>query len=415
MFQDLCGNLLILQCGQSTAVANACLAGAISEALNHEDHVEDVLGALGGLQGLINEDIIDLAAESQQTIRALSTTPGMALGTSIDHANRPQELEKALQVIQAHNIRYILAIGDSEALDLAAKLSEQAEAMSYSLATMAIPVTTDNSLPTTDHCPGYGSMAKNYASLLREVTCDVESLARQNQVVLVEVAGRTAGWATASTVLARRRNQPEDAPHLVYLPEVHFAPEKFVEDIRRVLEKQGWCMAVVSEGLVDTSGNYIAGQPAEGGSVSDLLNRHLREQLGVQVDCIRLGFAQRSASRSIALADSQEAAQAGQAAVRAALEGKTARMVTLTRAESDHYACDMGLVPIAEVGTAVKAFPSAWINEDGSSLSFQFSKYATPLIQGEVESVFEQGAVKLARLDKRRVAKKLALQPVVQA
>ncbi len=409
MQQDLCGNVMVLQCGQSAPVANACLAGIIAEALNHEEQIEDILGSLNGIHGLVNEEIIDLAAESQQSIRSLKVSPGMVLGSSFNKAVRPQDIERAVQVLQAHNVRYVFFIGDRDALELATQIGEQAQACGYTLSTIAIPVVADNSLPTTDHCLGYGSLAKHYAITLREVAYDVESLPRQNQVLLVEVAGRSSAWSTAATTLARRRNQAEDAPHLVYLPELPFSPERFLGDVRQVLEKQGWCMAVVSEGLVDEDGNYLA-PSIEGMGLSDMIASRLKAELGVPVETIRLGLHERSASTHISMTDSQEATLAGQAAVTAALEGKSARMLALMRAEADHYSCEIAFVPLSEITEGAKTFPSHWVNEDGVSLSFQFSKYANSLIQGEVESQYEHGVVKLARLDKRRIAKKAAAQ-----
>ncbi|MDP2138027.1 MAG: 6-phosphofructokinase [Candidatus Didemnitutus sp.] len=409
---ELSGNCLIGQSGGPAAVVNASVAGIVTEALNH-GCIEEVYGALGGVAGLLHEELIDLAAESQQTIRGLRYTPGAALGSCRAKLKKPQDFERALEVLKTHNIRYYFHIGDGDSQETAAKLAELAKAQEYDLRVIGVPKTIDNDLPGTDHCPGYGSAAKFIATTVRELAADAEATALHDIVTIVEVMGRNTGWLAAAASLAKRRDQPNDPPHLVYLPEVAFSAEKFVEDVRRILKREKHCVVVVGEGLVDKDGNYVAvettevGAPAQLGGVGEHLRDLAEAQLGVKVRVARLGVTQRAAAHLASKTDSEEAFLAGQAAVKAAINGETDKMVTLLRGDGDHYTCETGLASFADVVGNTKKLPREWINEDGVSMNFQFYRYATPLIQGELTIPFENGLPSYVRLHGERVGKQL--------
>lgn len=95
MSTELTGNVLVAQSGGPTAVINASLAGVITEALNHEQ-IEEIYGSLNGVVGILNENFIDLADESQQTIRGLKQTPGSALGTCRYKLKKSQDFDRTL-------------------------------------------------------------------------------------------------------------------------------------------------------------------------------------------------------------------------------------------------------------------------------------------------------------------------------
>ena len=259
MSEELIGNVLVAQSGGPTTVINSSLAGVITEALNH-DCIEEIYGCLNGVLGILNENFIDLAEESQQAVRALRFTPGAALGTCRYKLKKEQDFERIVDVLVAHNIRYFFYIGGNDSQDTASKISKHASARGYEMRVIGIPKTIDNDLPITDHCPGYGSVIKHIATVVREMSEDHEAMGQHDLVSIVEVMGRNAGWIAAGAALAKHRNNSEDAPHLIYLPEVPFSTEKFLEDVQAVLQKNKHCMVVVSEGIVDAEGNYIAAQ-----------------------------------------------------------------------------------------------------------------------------------------------------------
>lgn len=414
MAEELSGNVLVGQSGGPTAVINASVAGVVAEALNHSC-IEEIYGCLNGVLGILQEDLIDLAAESQQTIRALRHTPGAALGTCRYKLKKQQDFERVLEVFKAHNIRYFFYAGGNDSQDTADKISKLAQQQGYELRVIGIPKTIDNDLVVTDHCPGYGSVIKFISTTVRELACDNEAMGQGDLVSILEVMGRNAGWIAAGAALAKRRDHPHDPPHLIYLPEVAFSAEKFVADVQRVLKREKYCLIVVGEGLVDADGNYVAAAEATDafghaqlGGAGDYLRSLVEQNLpGVKARVAKLGITQRAAAHAGSKADADEAFLAGQAAVKAAIAGETDKMVTLVRGDGDHYSCETGLAPLGEIANGVKKLPREWINEDGVSMNYQFVRYAQPLIQGETQVPYENGLAQFAKLDKERVDKVL--------
>ncbi|MDE0575504.1 MAG: 6-phosphofructokinase [Opitutales bacterium] len=414
MSEELEGNCLVAQSGGPTSVINASVAGVVTEALNNPC-IEEIYGGLNGVFGILKEDLIDLAEESQQNIRGLRHTPASALGTCRFKLKRDEDFQRIVDVFEAHNIRYFFYAGGNDSQDTADKISQLAQERDYKLRVIGIPKTIDNDLVTTDHCPGYGSVVKYISTVVREMALDHESMGQHDLVSIVEVMGRNAGWIAAGATLAKRRENPNDAPHLIYLPELPFSRQKFVEDVQEVLKKNRYCLVVVGEGLRDKDGNYIAnsgsGQDAFGhaqlGGVGEALANLVEENLAVKARSSKLGTGQRAAAHCASQTDNDEAFMAGQAAVRAAIEGETDKMVILVRGEDELYSCETGLAPLSEIANGVKEIPADWISEDGVSMTAKFIKYAQPLIQGEVAVPHENGLPEFSRLSKKRVRKVL--------
>jgi len=414
MSEALNGNILVAQSGGPTAVINSSLAGVVTEALNHAC-IEEIYGGLNGIQGILSEELIDLAAESQQNIRGLRHTPASALGTCRYQLRSTQDFDRLFAVFEAHNIRYFFYIGGNDSMDTANKIHAQAQARGYALRAIGIPKTIDNDLAMTDHCPGYGSAVKYLLTTIREMSLDHEAMGQHDLVSIIEVMGRNAGWLTAGATLARRRNSPEDAPHIVLLPETPFVPEKFLEAVRNVLKKSRYCLVAASEGITDANGNYLGADTgakdsfghSQLGGVGDYLRQLVEQNLGVKGRSAKFGIAQRVGAHCASLTDADEAFACGQAAIRHAVDGASGKMVALVRSEGDHYASETTIVSLDEVANAVKPLPANWIAEDGMNVSFQFQKYAQPLIQGEVVVPFDAGVPKYVTLERNYVEKLL--------
>ena len=411
---ELVGNVLVGQSGGPTSVINASVAGLIAEALNHEC-IEEIYGTLNGVLGILQEDLIDLASESQQQIRALKYTPGAALGTCRFKLKKPADFDRVLEVFKAHNIRYFFYIGGNDSQDTADKISKLAQAQGYELRVIGVPKTIDNDLPGTDHCPGYASAIKYIATSVREVAADNEAMGQGDLVSIIEVMGRSAGWIAAGAALAKRKDHPHDPPHLIYLPEIPFDQTKCIEDVKRILKREKFCQIVVAEGLVDADGNYVAANAATDafghaqlGGAGDALAEIIGANVpGAKVRVAKPGLLQRCAAHSASKTDADEAFMAGEAAVEAAIAGETDKMVTLLRGDKEAYSCETGLTPLSEVANSIKKLPREWINEDGTSMNFQFLRYAQPLIQGEIVLPHDGGVPVFARLEKVRVDKVL--------
>ncbi len=392
---ELKGNGVVAQSGGPTAVINASACGIIQEAEKH-DCIERIYGARNGILGILHEELLDIGKEKPETIEGLKWTPAAALGScryklkSLEESRA--DYERILEVFRAHNIRYFFYAGGNDSMDTADKVNKLAAEEGYELRVMGIPKTIDNDLACTDHCPGYGSVAKFVATTAMEAGRDTEALYTSDTATVMETMGRNAGWIAASTGVAHR--SPEDAPHLIYLPEVPFSIERFVQDVKDVIAQIGRCFIVAGEGLVDASGKYITEQAGgfgvdafghkQLGGIAETLKSIVETEVGVKCRYIKLSTAQRNAMHFASLTDRDEAYLAGAEAVRQAVAGTSSKMVTLVRESSSPYECTTGLAELLDVANGEKILPREFINEAGNHITEAMKDYVIPLMQGEV-------------------------------
>jgi 6-phosphofructokinase 1 len=421
---ELAGNLLVAQSGGPTAVINASVAGVIQEAGRHEC-IEQIYGGLHGIWGILREELIDLNDEKARSIEGLKHTPAAALGTcryKLDFKKKPEQaardMDRLFEVFQAHGIRYFLYAGGNDSQDTNHKIHQEAIRRGYELRVMGVPKTIDNDLPHTDHCPGYGSVIKYNAATVMEIALDVGAMATDDgSCVIIEVMGRSAGWIAAGTVLARR--QPDDAPHLILVPEIAFEEARFLERVRETVARLGYCVVVVGEGLKDASGKALAadtsrvdafGHPVLSG-MGEYLEDLVKERLKMKSRSVKLGYAQRAAAHFASQTDVSEAVACGEAAVRAAvLEEKSGCMVKIVRMQNQPYKWTTDLQPLGDIANMEHFVPREWMSEDGFLPNEKFIEYARPLIQGEVKVPIEGGLPKYVVLERSRLEKKLAPQ-----
>jgi 6-phosphofructokinase 1 len=417
----LVGNLLVAQSGGPTAVINASVAGVIQEAGRHPDQIQEIYGGTNGILGILNEELIDLQEEKRAAIEGLKHTPAAALGTcryKIDFKKKPEQaardMDRLFQVFQAHNIRYFFYAGGNDSQDTAHKIHEQAITRGYEMRIIGVPKTIDNDLPHTDHCPGYGSVIKYNATTVMEIAADVGSMATDDgSCCIVEVMGRSAGWIAAGTVLAKRR--PGDAPHIILVPEVPFEQDKFLEKVKETVAAQRYCIVVVGEGLKNAAGEEIAadktkldafGHPVLSGA-AERLGDIVEGSLRLKTRTVKLGYAQRAAAHCASETDVEEAAACGEAAVRAAVGGKSGFMVKLVRLQNNPYKWTTDLQPLGDIANVEHFIPRDWMSEDGFLPNEHFIQYARPLIEGELCLPDEGGLPKFVVLEKAHVEKKL--------
>ncbi len=420
---ELVGNLLVAQSGGPTAVINASVAGVIQEAGRHEC-IEEIYGGLNGIYGIVREDLIDLNEEKARAIEGLKHTPAAALGTcryKLDFKKKADraaaDMDRLFAVFQAHNIRYFFYAGGNDSQDTANKIHEHAIKLGYEMRVIGVPKTIDNDLPETDHCPGYGSVIKYNAATVMEIAADVGSMAtEEGSCVVVEVMGRSAGWIAAGTVLAKRA--PHEAPHIILLPEIPFNQVTFLSKVKECVDAYRCCVVVVGEGLRNAAGEEIAadkkrldafGHPVLSGA-AEYLSALVGDQLEVKSRSVKLGYAQRAAAHFASATDAAEAAACGEAAVRAAVEGKSGYMVKIVRLQSHPYKWTTGLEPLDRIANVEHLVPRDWISEDGFLPNEKFVEYARPLIEGEVKVPIEGGLPRFIVLEKVRVEKKLPPQ-----
>lgn len=381
------GNGVVAQSGGPTAVINNSLCGVIQGWLNN-NFEGTLLGALYGIRGVLEDRFINLSCQKRENIEGLKFTPGTALG-SCRYKLKEEDYRKLLRVFKEKEIRYFFYIGGNDSMDTANRVHQMALEDNYEMIVVGIPKTIDNDLPFTDHCPGYGSAAKFLAATVLETGIDLKGVLNNNRIKIMEVMGRNTGWIAASTALAKRSE--EDAPHLIYLPEVPFSKEKFLLDVSKTYHKLGFAYIIVSEGIVDESGRYIFSADgkdsfghSELGGLAGVLKKLIESRVGTKVRCNVLGTAQRAAMHFASRTDADEAYMAGTEAVRLAAEGLSGVMVTLVRDDLAGYACIPSNVELDKVANVEKKVPREWINDRHNFVTEEFLRYVKPLIQGEV-------------------------------
>ena len=406
------GNCIVAQSGGPTAVINQSLCGVIQEAQGHKE-IEEIYGARNGILGLLKEELIDLRKEKASTIDGLGTTPGAALGSCRYRlkscSESYEDLEKIIKICRRYNLRYFFYIGGNDSMDTANKVDEAAKRMNYRLKVIGIPKTIDNDLVFTDHCPGFASAAKYLAISVMEAGRHLESLYNSETVAILETLGRNTGWLAGSCALAKRSE--EDAPHLIYFPEIPFSIDNFIKDVKEVYHKIGGVFIVVSEGLRDEKGNYVCarkdrvstdafGHPELEG-ISDYLKKVIESRFKLKTRTIKPDICQQSAVHFASRIDMDEAYLVGKEAVKLALEGKSGCMVIIKRRKGKVYKRRISTVNLSLVANMEKRVPLGWITKKGNFVSKEFIEYVRPLIQGEVNVPTQNGIPCYPRLEKR--------------
>lgn len=385
------GKLLYAQSGGVTAVINATASAVISEARAH--HL-DVLAARNGILGVLNDDLIDTAALSSADVRALLHTPGGAFGSCrLKLKSLTEDRDKYLQLLETfkkHDVRYFLYNGGNDSADTALKVSALAAEFDYPLVCIGVPKTIDNDLAVTDSCPGFGSAAKYTAVSVLECAMDVAAMAETSTRVFVyEVMGRHAGWLAAAAGLAGSKEG--DAPHLILFPEVAYDEAAFLARVDAIVQANGYCVVVASEGIRTAEGSFVAdaggGMDAFGhtqlGGVAPYLAGRVQAVLKHKVHWAMPDYMQRSGRHLASETDLAHARAVGRKAVQYALKGMNSTMPVIHRVRDVPYRWTVRPAPLAEIANAEKKMPADFIREDGYGITEAARKYLQPLIRGE--------------------------------
>lgn len=379
------GNLIIGQSGGATAVINASLVGAFKEALKDE-RIGGIYGMRYGIQGLLQEDILDLRQQPSGVWSQLLSTPSAALG-SCRYKLKDEDPARVIDIFRRYNIRYLLYIGGNDLADTTHRLAEAAQQSNYELYAISVPKTIDNDLPYTDHCPGYGSAARFLALATMDSTMNTISIPMHYPVKVIETMGRDAGWLTASTALGKRDDI--DPPHILLLPEQQFQQERYLEQVEAVYRRIGYVIIAVAEAVRDEQGQPLgsAGQTGNNSFQHPLLSgaaqflvELVKQHLKLRARFDKPGDLQRMASNAISPVDRDEAYLVGQAGVRAVMNDENDKMVTLVRQTVPTYSCTTDLVELAKVANQQKLLPDEYLNADKTMVTQAFYDYALPLI-----------------------------------
>ncbi len=386
--QPIEGNMLIAQSGGPTAVINQSLIGAVLEAKKHPA-IKNIYGALHGIQGIIDENLINLKRESKATLEAVAHTPSSALG-SVRRKPTAADCVAIFRVLAKYNVRYFFYIGGNDSAETTHIINEEAKKEKYQLRCFHICKTIDNDLRQNDHTPGFGSAGKFVAQAFMGDNLDNLAL---GGVKINVVMGRHAGFLTAASALAR--NGEEDGPHLIYLPERPFSLRRFIKDVKAVHKKLGRCVIAVSEGIADARGNPIVTMGTKSkevdshgnvqlsgtGALGDILAREIKNKTKItRVRADTFGYLQRSFAGCVSKTDAKEAFGVGATAVKEAISGNKDGSIAIKRKPGRKYAVAFKRVPLRSVAKETRHMPDKFINAEGNHVTQAFIDYASPIV-----------------------------------
>jgi len=410
-------NAFYAQSGGVTAVINASACGVIETARKHRRAIGTLYAGRNGILGALTEDLIDTSKESAGDIRALRHTPAGAFGSARYKLKKvednPAQYERLIEVFKAHDIGYFFYNGGGDSADTCLKVSQLSGTLGYPVQAIHVPKTVDNDLPITDCCPGFGSVAKYVAVSIREAGFDVASMARTStKVFVLEVMGRHAGWIAAAGGLAAEK--AGDAPHIILFPEIPFDEARFLARARECVEKYGYCAVVVSEGVRNAEGKFLADAGtrdafghAQLGGVGPVVAQLVKDKLGYKYHWAVADYLQRAARHIASKVDVDQAYAVGKAAVEFALQGHNSVMPTIVRTSSRPYRWKIGMAPLDQVANQEKMLPRDYITPDGFHITARGRRYLAPLIKGEDYPPFKDGLPRYVVLKNRPVRKKL--------
>ncbi len=380
------GKVVIAQGGGPTPVINQSLVGAVLESRKFTQ-ITRVYGAVKGIEGIINENFIDLTQETTHNLEMVAKTPSAALLSTRMKPTKEFCLE-IYKTFKAHNVRYFLYIGGNDSAETVRLVNNYAEEDQYEFRAMHIPKTIDNDLVENDHTPGYGSAARFVSNAFLGLNLENRAL---EGVHIGVVMGREAGFLTASSVLGKKYD--DDGPHLIYLPERGFDMKKFLSDVDRIYKERGRCLIAVSEGIKDVSGDFVSkkfiertGTDAFGnmqlsgsGVLGDVLASAIREKLRIsRVRADTLGYLQRSFAEIVSKVDRNEAREVGERAAQFAIWNNIDGSVSIQR--TGNYSVNYVLKPLEAIAGKSRTMPDKYINKEGNGVTEKFIGYVAPLV-----------------------------------
>ena len=410
-------NAFYAQSGGVTSVINATASALILESKKYKSKIGKVFAGKNGILGALREELIDTSKESLSAIKSLREKPGGAFGScrfKLKSLNEnKKEYERLVEVFKAHDIGYFFYNGGNDSADTAFKVSEISKELGYPINCIAIPKTVDNDLAVTDCCPGFGSAAKYIATSTMEASLDVASMSETStKVFILEVMGRHAGWMAASSALAR--TEKNDAPHIILLPEVTFNLNNFLSKIKKVVNQNGYCVIVASEGIKNNKGKFLAetdtkdafGHPQLGG-VAPYLSSIINKKLKLKNHWAVSDYLQRSARHIASKTDLLHAEAVGIHAVKYAIKGMNGVMPVIVRSKGKKYSWKIEPAPLSKIANVEKKLPKSFISKDGFDVTSRAIKYLQPLILGEAFPNFKDGIPTSEKLKLIEVTKKL--------
>lgn len=383
-------NVLFAQSGGPTTVINGSCYGIIKEAQKYN---LKIYAAIYGIEGVFNDNIIDLTDLENDSLEILRYSPSSAFG-SCRYNLKEADFGKILEILDKYDIGYFFYIGGNDSMETSNKLASMINKSGLDIKVIGVPKTIDNDLLETHFCPGYGSAAKYVATSIREMALDAD-VYNKNNITIVEIMGRDSGFLTAAAALAK--NDIIDSPDLIYLPEIPFDKESFLEDVEKVYHKKGKVFIAASEGLKDVNGNYAFLRENRADSFGNIqmggVGKYLEHLIKTnitqkRIKTIEFNILQRCAAHISSKVDNDVAVMVGKDAVKYAMEGNSDMMVSVVKTGNKFTT---SLVPLEKVSGEIKSFPKEWIDVKNRWITQEAIDYILPLIQGEAKPIFKNG------------------------
>ena len=403
------GNVIVGQSGGPTSVINSSLVGVYKTAKDRG--ANKVYGMLHGIKGLLDGQYVDLSEHIKTTldIDLLKRTPSSFLGSCRyklpEICDNKEVYEQIFAKLKELEISAFFYIGGNDSMDTIKKLSDYAILINSDIKFMGVPKTIDNDLAITDHTPGYGSAAKFIAASLKEIIRD-GLVYDYPTITIVEIMGRNAGWLTAAAALSR--SDDCEGVDMIYLPEKVFDIADFMEQVKRRSATGKSLVIAVSEGIKVADGRYVFeladhvefvdafGHKQLAGSAKFLADK-IGSELGIKTRALEFSTLQRCAAHMTSRTDITEAFQVGGAAVKAAFEGETGKVVVLKRVSDDPYICITETHDVHKIANIEKKIPLEWITDD-AYVTDDLIHYIRPLIQAELSPIMVDGLPRHLRL-----------------
>ncbi|MEG0306538.1 MAG: 6-phosphofructokinase [Clostridium sp.] len=401
-------NCIVAQSGGPTSVINASAMGVFKA--NKEFHYYDnVYAGINGIEGILNENIVNLSQMDSDFIDRLIYTPSSGLGSCRyklkSYEDNKDEYLKLFDIFKKYEIEAFFYIGGNDSMDTVHKLSNYANEHNLSVKFFGVPKTIDNDLPIMDHTPGFGSAAKLISTIALENKLD-SSVYNTKNVFIIETMGRDTGWLAASSCIATLNG--ESVVDFIYLPEVPFNTDNFLVDISKKLEEKNSVVITVSEGIRTEDGTFLGelgntdfdkfGHAQLGGVCGYIKNLLTSNGLCKKVRCLELSTMQRCAMHFASQTDIDEAYNCGFTALKYSVNGESGNMIGIKRVSNNPYKSEPFVVHTSKVANSIKYFPKEWINAEGNNVTKEAYEYAQPLIMGEPKIQYENGLPKYAFL-----------------
>jgi len=421
-------NVVVAQSGGPSPVINNSLRGVVETCRAMPERFGTLYAGYHGIEGVLQEELLDLSAQDPAEIALLRTTPAAgAIGTCRYKlkAGQQDDFERIIEVFRAHDVGYFFYIGGNDSMDTAHKVALLAHQRGLELVATGVPKTIDNDVGDSefrliDHTPGYGSVARYWALNVQNADQENAGACPSDPVLVLQAMGRKIGFIPAA---ARLADPERHMPLLIFLRESGLAMEELADRVNDVLKERKRALVVVSEGF----------DVGEIGERKDAFGHTMFSSSTMTVEQVvvnylnQVGLAARGSARGnvpgtdqrgniiyASTVDLEEAYQVGRQAVLIAAQEGSGYMATILREPGPRmssiriYRVRYDKVPLEVVANSERAFPEAWIAPSRTDVTDDFVHYARPLIGDDWPSVpLVNGLQRFARFEPIFAAQRL--------